>query len=60
MFKHALSVLSTSQGISLYGLDRSTHGTNSFQNVSVDELIDLCNVRGKLLDVVLFLGELEQ
>jgi hypothetical protein len=60
MLKHTLGVLSTSKGVCVYSLNRSTHGTHSFLNIGIDELINLRNISSQLLNIILLLRKLKK
>jgi len=57
MLKHSMGMLLTTKGVGLVGFDRSSHSSNSLLDIGINKLIDLIDVGGQLLDIVLLFGE---
>ena len=57
MLKHTMGMLLTTEGVGLVGFNRSSHCSNSLLDIGIDELINLTDIGGQLLNIVFLLGE---
>jgi len=50
-------MLLTTEGVGLVSFNRSSHCSDSLLDIGIDELVNLTDVGGQLLDIVFLLGE---
>jgi len=60
MIKHTMSMICSSEGVSLLSFNWSSHCSNFLFDVSIDNLINLWDICDKLLNKLVFINNCEQ